>query len=283
MCTSYCLLVSTTQSDPRQPVGVIGGSGVYSLLADAEAVAVGTPYGAPSAEITVGTLAGVPVAFLPRHGVDHRFPPHLVPYRANMWALRALGVRQVLALSAVGSLRAELGPGALVVPDQLVDRTHGREHTLYGAGAGVAHVSFADPYCARGRRAAVDAATATSLPITTGGTLVVVNGPRFSTRAESIDYQASGWSIIGMTGMPEAALARELALCYTCLALVTDHDAGVEAGGGVTYAEVLAAFAANLPRLRDLLAATLSRLPVAQGDCACAAAYAGAPSPLELP
>ncbi|SDJ49441.1 methylthioadenosine phosphorylase [Frankineae bacterium MT45] len=260
-------------------IGVIGGSGFYSLLSDARPVAVTTPFGEPSAELTVGTFAGRRVAFLPRHGADHRFAPHLVPYRANLWALRSVGVRQVVSLSAVGSLKAELGAGTLVVPDQLVDRTHGRATTFVADGAGVAHISLADPYCARGRAAALRSEAA----VTDGGVLVVVNGPRFSTRAESLEFQSHGWSIIGMTGMPEAILARELALCYTTLALVTDLDAGVEAGGGVTHGEVLAAFARNLPLLRDLLADTLTNLPDLQGDCACAAVYSDMPPPYELP
>jgi 5'-methylthioadenosine phosphorylase len=261
-------------------VGVLGGSGFYSLLEDAEQHDVETPYGPPSAPVSVGVLAGRSVAFLPRHGADHRFPPHLVPYRANLWALRSLGVRQVVSLSAVGSLRADLPTGTLVVPDQIVDRTSGRDATLYDGPRGVWHVSFADPYCPRGSAAARAGAAAAGLAVTAGGALVVINGPRFSTRAESRDYQARGWSIIGMTAMPEAALARELALCYTTLALVTDLDAGVEAGGGVTHQEVLAAFAANIPRLRDLLVATLAELPAAQEGCPCAAANTGAPAGL---
>ena len=258
-------------------VGVIGGSGFYSLLDDAERVSVSTPYGNPSDELTIGTLADTQVAFLPRHGHDHRFPPHRVPYRANLWALRSLGVRQVISLSAVGSLRPELGPGTLVVPDQLVDRTSGRVSSYYDEVGAVMHVSLADPYCPRGRAAAIGEG------VTDGGTLVVINGPRFSTRAESIDYQSSGWSIIGMTALPEAALARELALCYTTLALVTDHDAGVEVGGGVTQAEVFAAFAENLPRLRELLVSTLQNLPREQGDCVCGTVYDSSPAPIELP
>jgi 5'-methylthioadenosine phosphorylase len=246
-------------------VGIIGGSGFYSLLEDAEEQQVDTAYGPPSAPVSVGLLGGRPVAFLPRHGTDHRFAPHLVPYRANLWALRSLGVRQVLSLSAVGSLTVSLPTGTLVVPDQIVDRTHARKHTFFGDGHGVGHVSFADPYCPRGRAAAVGS----GLPVTEGGALVVVNGPRFSSRAESQEFQRNGWSIIGMTAMPEAALARELALCYSTLALVTDLDAGVEAGEGVTHAEVLASFAANLPRLRELLVATVAALPSSQGDCTC--------------
>lgn len=245
-------------------VAIIGGSGFYSLLDDADEHVIDTPYGAPSAAITTGRLADRPVAFVPRHGRNHEFAPHLVPYRANLWALRSVGVTQVISLSAVGSLRATQPTGTLVVPDQIADRTSGRPHTVYGEPDGVGHISFADPYCARGRAAAVAAGN-----VIDGGTLVVVNGPRFSTRAESLEFQSHGWSIIGMTAMPEAALARELGLCYTTLALVTDLDAGVETGAGVTHAEVLAAFAANLPRLRELLVATLPLLPPAQGDCPC--------------
>jgi 5'-methylthioadenosine phosphorylase len=249
----------------REPVGIVGGSGFYSLLDEAHQIAVKTPYGPPSGVLTTGSLAGRPVAFLPRHGIEHTFAPHLVPYRANLWALRSVGVRQVLSLAAVGSLRPTLPTGTIVVPDQIADRTHGRAHTYFGEGVGVGHVSFADPYCDRGRSAAIGAGP----PVTDGGTLVVVNGPRFSSRAESREFQSHGWSIIGMTAMPEAGLARELTLCYTTLALVTDLDAGVEVGGGVTHAEVLAAFAQNLPRLRELLVATLGVLPREQGDCPC--------------
>jgi 5'-methylthioadenosine phosphorylase len=246
-------------------VGVIGGSGFYSLLDSAEEVRIDTPFGPPSDVITTGTLNGRRIAFLPRHGRDHRFAPHIVPYRANLWALRELGARQVVSLSAVGSLTPSLPQGSVVVPDQVVDRTYGREHTYFDHGRGVGHASFADPYCPRGRAAALS----TRQPVTDGGTLVVVNGPRFSSRAESVEYQSRGWSIIGMTGMPEAGLARELGLCYTTLALVTDLDAGVEAGEGVTHAEVLEAFAANLPKLKQQLITTLSALPPDQADCAC--------------
>jgi 5'-methylthioadenosine phosphorylase len=246
-----------------EPIGIIGGSGFYSLLSNATEVSRGTPYGPASGPLTTGLLGGREVVFLPRHGVDHRFPPHLVPYRANLWALRSLGVRQVISLSALGSLRASLGVGALVVPGQLADRTSGRAHTYFDGPSGVGHISFADPYCPRGRAAAL-AGDAVG-----GGVLVVVNGPRFSTRAESVEFQARGWSVIGMTALPEAALARELALCYTTLALVTDLDAGVSEGSGVTHGEVFAAFAANLPRLRDLLVDTLGRLPERQADCSC--------------
>ncbi|MDP9118185.1 MAG: S-methyl-5'-thioadenosine phosphorylase [Actinomycetota bacterium] len=258
-------------------VGIIGGSGFYSLLAAAEQRHLQTPYGPPSDALTLGTLGSREVAFVPRHGADHRYAPHVVPYRANLWALRSVGVRQVISLSAVGSLTRELPIGTLAVPDQIADRTHGREHTFFGAGLGVGHASFADPYCSDGRAAALGAAVEAG-PIAEGGTLVAVNGPRFSSRAESLEFQRNGWRLIGMTAMPEAGLARELGLCYTTLALVTDLDAGVESGGGVTHAEVMAAFAGNLPRLRELLVATIARLPVEPADCGCAA-DTGAPIP----
>jgi 5'-methylthioadenosine phosphorylase len=245
-------------------IGVIGGSGFYSLLDDPTEQIVDTPYGRPSDALTLGTLAGRDVVFLPRHGRDHRFPPHTVPYRANLWALRAAGARQVVSLSAVGSLTTELPPGTLVVPEQIVDRTWRREHTYFDGADGVGHAPFGDPYGPHGRAAALAGGAARN-----GGTLVVVNGPRFSSRAESLEFQSHGWTTIGMTAMPEAGLARELALCYTTLGLVTDLDAGVEAGEGVTHAEVLETFAANLPKLRALLVDTLERLPADQDEHLC--------------
>jgi 5'-methylthioadenosine phosphorylase len=269
---------------PTAEVGVIGGSGFYSLLDEASSVGVDTPFGLPSGDLTVGTLGRRRVAFVPRHGVGHRFAPHLVPYRANLWALRSAGVRQIVALSAVGSLRSDLPPGSLVIPDQILDRTWGRAQTYMDGEIGVSHVAFADPYCPVGRACALAAAGATGLPAAADGTLVVVNGPRFSTRAESQEFQQVGGSIIGMTGMPEAGLARELALCYPTLTLVTDLDAGVEAGSGVTHAQVLEQFAANLPRLRTLLEATIEQLPPGQTElCECGHVYDDVPPPFELP
>lgn len=266
-------------------IGVIGGSGFYSLLADASAVTVETPYGEPSAPVTVGELAGRRVAFLPRHGTDHRFPPHRVPYRANVWALRSLGVRQLLTASAVGSLLADWGPGTIALPDQILDRTWGRPYTYHpdSGDAGVAHVSLADPYHAAGRHAAMRASESTGIEVRDGATLVVINGPRFSTRAESHDYQRSGAHLIGMTAMPETALARELALPLTSLCLVTDHDAGVDVGHGVTHTEVLEQFAANLPRLRELLVATVAELPEVDPDAVYADVYGDNPPPYQLP
>ena len=269
-------------STPSAEIGVIGGSGFYSFLAGAQDVPVSTPFGDPSDPVTVGELGGRRVAFVPRHGRDHRHPPHRVNYRANMWALRSLGVRQVIAPCAVGSLRPELGPGTVVVPDQVVDRTWGRAHTVYDDTGPVVHVSLADPYCARGRAGVLRAAGGAGVPVTDGGTLVVINGPRFSTRAESTWHAANGWSLVGMTGLPEAAIARELALCYTTIALVTDLDAGVEGGAGVTHDEVLRVFAANVERLKALIADVVPALPT-DDDCSCRRALAGLTLPFALP
>lgn len=244
-------------------VAVIGGTGFYSFLDDPEEHVVETPYGAPSAAVSVGSVAGRRIAFLPRHGAGHAYPPHRIPYRANMWALRSLGVRQVLAPCAVGGLSHDVAPGDVVVPDQLVDRTHGRVQSYVESGA--VHLPFADPYC--GALSRTVAAADPSVRV--GGTMVVVEGPRFSTRAESRHYAAQGWSLINMTGQPEAALAREMQQCYVSIALVTDLDAGVEAGSGVSQEEVFARFAANLDRLRALLAATTADLPDPDG-CSCA-------------
>lgn len=243
-------------------VAVIGGTGFYSFLDDPEQVSVETPYGLPSATISVGTVAGRRVAFLPRHGDHHDYPPHAIPYRANLWALRSLGVRQVLAPCAVGGLREEVAPGDIVVPDQLVDRTYRRIPSYVESGA--VHLPYADPYCER-----LGAAVAGADPeIKAGGTMVVIEGPRFSTRAESQHYAAQGWSLINMTGHPEAPLAREMQQCYTAIALVTDMDAGVEAGQGVGQEEVFALFQANLERLKGVLTRTIESLPDPDG-CTC--------------
>ncbi|MFI6903931.1 S-methyl-5'-thioadenosine phosphorylase [Nonomuraea sp. NPDC050394] len=265
----------------RADIGVIGGSGFYSLLDDAEEITLTTPYGPPSDVVTVGRIGSRSVAFIPRHGRDHRFPPHRIPYRANLWALRSLGVRQVLAPSAVGSLKAEHGPGTIVVPDQIVDRTSGRVQTYYDMG-GAVHVSFADPYCPSGRAVAVSYARAGEWNTVDGGTLVVIEGPRFSSRAESRWFAANGWTIVGMTGFPESILARELALCYTSLSLVTDLDAGVEAGEGVTHDEVLAFFARNVARMRTLVADTVKALPE-ERTCPCGSTLDGIKLPFDLP
>jgi 5'-methylthioadenosine phosphorylase len=271
----------------RAEIGVIGGSGFYEFLEGAERVRVDTPFGEPSDELVIGELRGRRVAFVARHGKGHRVPPHRVPYRANLWALRSVGVRQVLAPCAVGSLRRELGPGTVVVVDQVVDRTSGRAQTVYDELGAVVHVGFAEPYCPRGRPVVVRAAREAGLAVEDGGTLVVVNGPRFSSRAESLWHQKAGWSVVGMTGMPEAAIARELAMCFTTVALVTDLDAGVEGESGVTHEEVLQVFAQNVEDLKAVLTDAVAGMPETEPDdaatCPCRLALEGLTLPFTLP
>jgi 5'-methylthioadenosine phosphorylase len=244
-------------------IGVIGGSGFYTFFdSGARTVNLDTPFGEPSASVTVGAVGQHEVAFLPRHGANHQYPAHKVPYRANMWALRALGVRRVFAPCAVGSLTPELEPGAIVVPDQLVDRTRRRADTYFDSGA--AHVSFADPYCPTLRSAV------TGLPgVVDGGTMVVIEGPRFSTRAESQWFAAAGFTLINMTGYPEAVLARELEICYATIALVTDLDAGIDAGAGVKVVDVIAEFEKNIEPFKKLVQEAVGQVPAERTCTEC--------------
>lgn len=259
--------------EPR--IGVVGGSGFYDFFgADAVEVDMKTPYGAPSAALTIGTVGGHTVAFLPRHGKRHQFSPHTVPYLANMWALRAAGVRRVFAPCAVGSLLPELGPGTVVVPDQLVDRTSSRAQTYFGGGG--IHVSFADPYCPELRAAAMQPGTVD------GATMVVVEGPRFSTRAESQWFAAQGWQLVNMTGHPEAVLARELEMCYAAIALVTDLDAGVSTGEGVRAADVFAEFERNIVPFKALVRDAINAV-TSEETCMHCRAHEGVALPFDLP
>lgn len=265
-------------SDARPEFAVIGGSGFQELLDAPQSVRVETPYGEPSDAISVGELDGRTVAFLPRHGVGHRLPPHRIPYRANLWALRELGVERILAPCASGSLQPDLPPGAFAVVDQFVDRTSGRPHTFYD-GDGAVHVSVADPYCPTLRRGLVDSGRALGIDVRDGGTMVVVEGPRFSTRAESAWFRSMGWDVVNMTGYPEAVLARELELCYATIAMITDYDTGVAddpAAAPVSADEVRAAAARNLDVLRDVLRRTIADAPPRPADDPCRTALAGA-------
>ncbi|MGO9381057.1 MAG: S-methyl-5'-thioadenosine phosphorylase [Mycobacterium sp.] len=260
-------------------LGVIGGSGFYTFFESAKGpvrnINVDTPYGEPSAPVTIGTIGEHEVAFLPRHGAAHQFSAHTVPYRANMWALRKLGVRRVFGPCAAGSLDPENGPGAMVVPDQLVDRTNGRADTYFDSGA--VHVNFADPYCPT-LRAAV-----TGLPdVVDGGTMVVIQGPRFSTRAESRWFASAGFSLVNMTGYPEAVLARELEICYAAIALVTDLDAGVSVGDGVKAVDVFAQFERNMELFKELVRAAIGRVAVERA-CTHCLPHTGVTLPVELP
>jgi len=257
-------------------IGVIGGSGFYTFFGDdARSVNVDTPYGEPSAPITVGQVGSHQVAFLPRHGLSHEHSPHTVPYRANMWALRALGVRRVFGPCAVGSLTVELGPGAVVVPDQLVDRTRGRMDTYFDSGG--RHVGFADPYCPTLRAAAAD------LPgVIDGATMVVIQGPRFSTRAESEWFARQGFTLVNMTGYPEAVLARELEMCYAAIALVTDVDAGVHVGAGVRAVDVFAEFERNIGPFKAMIHEAIDRV-ASDRVCTHCLAHEGVELPFDLP
>jgi 5'-methylthioadenosine phosphorylase len=255
-------------------VGVFGGSGFYSLLEGAEEVDLETPYGKPSAPLTIADVRGRRVAFLPRHGRRHELPPHRIPYRANLWAMRELGVRRIVGPCASGALRSDLALGDFVVCDQFVDRTSGRADTFYD-GPATTHVSAADPYCPELRRLLVETARELGIPVRDGGTVVVVQGPRFSTRAESRWFQAMGWDAINMTAYPECHLARELELCYATIAMVTDYDVGVEGGQPVTADEVVRVFRENNERLRELLLAVIPNIGP-QPEDVCAAALRGA-------
>jgi 5'-methylthioadenosine phosphorylase len=261
---------------PSADLAVIGGSGFTALHDAVTTIEVSTPWGDPSGPIQLADVEGRTVAFLPRHGPGHRFPPHRVPYRANLWALRSLGVTRVLGPCAAGSLHPDLHPGHLVVLDQAVDRTWGRPDT-YFEGPTVNHVSLADPYCPSLRTALLTGAGSGELPVHDGGTVVVIQGPRFATRAESRLHRQQGATVINMTQLPEAALARELGLCYASAALITDYDTGVDDEPGiapVTQAEVFATFEANVPKLRQVLLAALAAVP-AERTCGCAAAPGG--------
>ena len=260
-------------TEARAEIGVIGGSGFYEFLEDTETVEMETPFGAPAAPITIGAAGGRRVAFLPRHGTDHRYPPHEVPYRANMWALKDLGVTRVFGPCAAGSLRKEISPRTLVISDQAIDFTKSRANTFYD-GPQTTHVSFADPYCPTLRETLVKTAASQGIEHRDGGTMVVIEGPRFSTKAESKMYAQLGADVIGMTQFPEAILARELELCYGNVALVTDYDVGVDDIPPVTHEEVLKVFGENIDKVRDLLFAAIPEVP-AERTCPCATALAG--------
>jgi 5'-methylthioadenosine phosphorylase len=239
-----------------------------------EEVAVETPYGDPSAPLHIGDVGGVAVAFLPRHGRKHELPPHRIPYRANLWAMKELGVERILGPCAAGSLQTDVELGDFVVCDQLVDRTRTRPHTFYD-GPETTHISFADPYCPTMRTVALEEGRELGITMHDGGTMVVIEGPRFSTRAESAWFSGLGWRTINMTGYPEALLARELEICYANISLITDYDVGVEGAPPVTHEDVVRVFGANNARLRDLLFTLVPALPEGR-TCPCATALAGA-------
>ena len=256
-------------------IGVFGGSGFYSFLDNVETIDADTPYGKPSAALTIGEIGGVRTAFLPRHGVKHELPPHRINYRANLWAMKAAGVRRIIGPCASGALRPDLALGEFVVCDQFVDRTSGRVDTFYD-GPETTHVSAADPYCPDLRRLLVDTARELAIPVRDGGTVVVIQGPRFSTRAESRWFQDAGWDMINMTAYPEGYLARELELCYANISMVTDHDVGVEGAEPVSHETVVKVFNENNAKLRELLFAVIPKIPEQPSEHLCATALRGA-------
>lgn len=257
-------------------IGVFGGSGFYDFLEGAREETVATPYGEPSAPLVIGTVEGTEVAFMPRHGREHQFPPHRVPFRANLWAMQEAGVDRIIGPSAVGSLKLEMAPGHLVVCDQIVDWTSGRASTFYD-GPETAHISFADPYCPELRPLAVEAGTEAGATTHDGGTVAVIPGPRFSTRAESAFFAAQGWELLNMTQFPEAFLARELEICYATICVVTDYDVGVEGEiPPVSHATVMAKFAETIGTLREALRLLIPRAANTPRACVCATAKSGA-------
>ena len=254
----------------RTPIGIIGGSGLYQMggLTLERTEVVQTPFGEPSGPVHLGTLDGAPVAFLARHGEGHRFTPTEVPYRANLWALKYLGVERLISVSAVGSLQARHRPGDLSLARQFVDKTKHRMDTFFGEGL-VAHVGFAEPTCAHLAEALMVAGRRLGLPLEDGATYVCMEGPAFSTCAESRLHQGWGADLIGMTQATEAKLAREAELCYACLALVTDYDAWREGEEAVDAASVLEVMHANVDKAQSLLRAALPALAGAPRTCAC--------------
>jgi 5'-methylthioadenosine phosphorylase len=255
---------------PRAEVGIFGGSGFYKFVAGEQA-AVRTPYGAPSAKLTFSKIGRRRVAFLPRHGMHHEFPPQMVPFRANIDAFSRVGATRVVGPCAVGSLQPEVEPGDLVFCDQFVNFTSGRKDTYYD-GPETTHVSTADPYCPEMRKVGIEAAERLGLKAHKTGTVVVIQGPRFSTRSESRFFSRQGWEVINMTQYPEAVLARERELCYLNISLVTDYDAGLDGNPKVkpvSHEEVIKVFNDNIEKLRGLVSRIVKELPERRG-CECA-------------
>ena len=253
--------------EQRAEIGVFGGSGFYSLLERPHEQWIETPYGLPSDAVHLGEIGGRRVAFLPRHGRDHQFPPHKINYRANMYAMKSLGVRWIVGPTASGSLKREYEPGSMVVCDQFVDRTWGRADTFYD-GPRTTHVSVADPYCPTLRPSAVSALRSLGIETHERGTVVVIQGPRFSTRAESKWFQAQGWEVINMTQYPESYLARELEMCYVNISLITDYDVGLEGMPPVSHVEVIEIFKKNNERVKEAIGKIVASIPV-DADCSC--------------
>lgn len=251
-------------------IGIIGGSGFYDLASGLREDKVETPYGPPSDKIAIGMVSGKRVAFLPRHGKNHDIPPHLINYRANIWALKSIGVERILTSHAVGSLQKEYRPGDFVILDQFVDRTKGRIDTFYD-GSIVTHISSAFPYCEELRRASIKQAEKLKLSFRSNGTVVVIQGPRFSTAAESIWFTKMGWHTVNMTEYPEITLAKEKEICYAAIGVVTDYDSGLVAEGKVkpvSASEISISFKSNIEKIKKLMLEIIKNIPDKR-NCEC--------------
>jgi 5'-methylthioadenosine phosphorylase len=260
----------------KAEIGIIGGSGFYSLLEDAQSMEVETEYGSPSDKVSIGKIAGRDVAFIPRHGTKHAFPPHKVPFRANIQALYDLGVTRIIATNAVGSLNPKFKVGQIVAFDQFINQTNGRDDTFFDKS--VAHVSTAEPYCTELRMVSTVAANKNKLDYRDGGSVVVINGPRFSTKAESVFFSKQGFDLINMTQYPEVALARERCMCYLALGIVTDYDAGLVGRDDikpVSHKEVMETFSKNIGNVKELIKTIISEMPK-ERKCDCKNALDGA-------
>lgn len=257
---------------PQAKIGVIGGTGLYKIegLTDIEEVNIDTPFGKPSDTITIGRLGSVGIVFLPRHGKGHRLSPTEVPARANIYALKSLGVEHIIAVNTVGSFKSEIKPGNLVIPDQLIDRTRQRVNTFFGEGI-VVHIPFAEPFCPTLSQILYQAAKETGANVHPKGTYVAMEGPAFSTRAESRLYRSWGADIIGMTALPEAKLAREAEICYAIIAGVTDYDSWQEKGEPFTVDTILNTLRLNTDTIKKIVRLAVARIP-RNRDCGCATA-----------
>lgn len=265
------------ESSDLADVGVFGGSGFYQLLDSVEQQEVRTPYGAPSDRIAIGRIGETRVAFLARHGGKHQYPPHSINYRANVWAMASLGVSRLIAPAASGSLSPSIEPGHFVICDQFVDRTYGREQTYYD-GPHTVHISTAEPYCPELRALASEVCRERGVTAHDRGTVVVIQGPRFSTRSESQWFSGQGWEVINMTQFPEVALALELELCYLNLSLITDYDVGLDGREDIEVVSVegvIKIFNQNNDRVREIIQQLIPRIPKAR-SCPCATALKGA-------
>lgn len=254
--------------EKKADIGVFGGSGFYQFAEDVEEIKVETPYGPPSDAIAIAAMHGKKIAFLPRHGRNHTIPPHKVNYCANLWAMKSIGVTKIIGPCAAGSLQKHIEPGTFVVCDQFVDRTKGRKDTFYD-GPIATHVSCAHPYCPELRKLAISSCEEAKVTVHKKGTVVVIQGPRFSTAAESKWYTQAGWEVINMTQYPEAYLAKELEMCYVNISLITDYDAGLEGEvGPVTFSEVIAVFNQNIENLKKVLDILILKIHE-KLDCEC--------------